>query len=308
MAASRVNDILLFLSVADKGSFAAGAKAFGLSRSAAGKAVARLEKTYGARLINRTTRSLNLTEKGLRLYEHGVTIREALEAADADLKQEPGIPHGVLRIAAPDALGRRLVLPAVYRYLNRWPETQVEMSLSDRVDHLIDQGFDLAIRIGGTSRDSSFISRKIRVEQTILCATPGYLDARGRPERVEQLSRHDLLQFSSQNKRQSWTLREDKDVSVRASGRVRLRLDSAEALRQAVLAGMGIAQLPQVLVDKELAAGTVEHVLPDAVGPEVPIIALYPHRRFLEPHVRHFIDMLTRSMASAQESNGPSTC
>lgn len=296
MIGSRVNDILIFMSVVETGSFVAGGRAFGLSRSTAGKAVARLEHSYGARLLNRTTRSLDPTDEGRSLYEHGRAIRAAIEAADASMARDSGLPRGTLRITAPDALGRRLCLPVVCEYLRRWPDTQIEMSVSDRVDNIVEQGFDLAIRVGVALPDQSFRSRTVWTDEPVLCAAPAYFEDRARPETVEQLSAHDLLQFSSQGERQGWRLMDEDGTWVRAQGRVRLRLDSAEALREAVLAGFGIALLPGILVRGDVADGRIERVLPAVNCGTLPIVALYPHKRLLEPRVRRFIDMLTEHL------------
>lgn len=293
MIGSKVNDILVFLSVVETGSFVAGGKAFGLSRSTAGKAVARLEEGYGARLLNRTTRALDLTEEGRSLYEHGQTIRAAIEAADDSIAGDPGVPRGTLRVTAPDAIGRRLLLPTVRRFLEHWPEMQIEMSFSDRVDSIVEKGFDLSIRVGVHPPDQGFIVRTLLQAQVLLCASPSYFEKRDRPLNVEQLSRHDLLQFASRGERQGWRLQEEDGNWIRAQGRVRLRLDSAEALREAALAGLGIALLPRLLVRTDVAEGRLEHVLPRVNLGTVPIIALYPHKRLLEPRVRRFIDMLS---------------
>ena len=292
MIGSKVNDILIFLSVVEAGSFVAGGQSFGLSRLAAGKAIARLEKGYGARLLNRTTRSLDLTEEGHGLYDQALGIRDAIAAADASVAGTAGSPSGTLRLAAPDALGRRLVLPTVRRFLDTWPDTKVVMSLSDRIDNLVDTGFDLAIRVGATLPDASFISRVVWKDRPVLCASPAYLDQSGRPTTIEHLTRHDLLRFSSRGERQGWRLREDNGSWVRAQGQVRLSLDSAEALREAAQSGAGIALLPSLLVSDDLEDGRLERVLPDTDCGEAPIVALYPHKRMLEPRVRRFIDLL----------------
>jgi DNA-binding transcriptional LysR family regulator len=157
-----------------------------------------------------------------------------------------------LRITAPDALGRRLLLPTVRRYLETWSETQIEMSLSDRVDNIIEKGFDLAIRIGVSAPDQGFISRTLLRDEAVLCAAPTYFEGRDRPLNVEQLTRHDLLQFASRSARQGWHLQEDDGTWVRAQGQVRLRFDSAEALRATALDGLGIAMLPRLLVGAKL--------------------------------------------------------
>ncbi|MEL6964714.1 MAG: LysR family transcriptional regulator [Pseudomonadota bacterium] len=296
MMGSKVNDILVFLSVIETGSFVAAGKTFGLSRSTAGKAVARLEDRYGARLLNRTTRALDLTEEGRRLYERGLAIREAIEAADETIARDRGVPRGMLRMTAPDAVGRRLLLPTVRRYLEAWQETQIELSLSDRVDNMVEKGFDLAIRVGVRPPDQSLITRTLLRDDVLLCTAPSYFETRDRPLNIEQLTRHDLLQFASRNERQGWHLQEDDGSWVRAQGHVRLRLDSAEALREMALQGLGIALLPRLLVGDDISEGRLECVLPKVSLKKVPIIALYPHKRLLEPRVRQFIDMLSEDL------------
>ncbi|WP_305984230.1 LysR family transcriptional regulator [Roseibium sp. MMSF_3544] len=309
MLGSKVNDILVFLSVVDTGSFVDGGRAFGLSRSTAGKAVARLEDAYGARLLNRTTRALDMTEEGRKLYEHGQAIRAAIEEADLSLSADAGIPRGTLRITAPDAVGRRILLPVVRRFLEKWPQMRVEIGFSDRVDNMIEKGFDLAIRVGVTSPGQGFISRTLLTDVPVLCAAPAYFEGGGRPLRAEQLDAFDLLLFGDQGKNQGWRIRDEGGPWIRLQGHARLKLDSAEALREAALAGLGIALLPRLVVEEDLAAGRLEQVLPLAECGSVPIIALYPHKRLLEPRVRRFIDMLAehlnRNGSSCGNGNRP---
>lgn len=292
MIGSKVNDILIFLSVVETGSFITGGKAFGLSRSTAGKAVTRLEDAYGTRLLNRTTRAISLTDEGRSLYQHGQTIRAAIEATDVSVVGDPGVPRGTLRITAPDAIGRQLLLPTVKRFLKTWPDMQVELSFSDHVSNMVKDGFDLAVRVGLSTPNQGLIARTLQTEDALLCAAPAYFESRHRPISVEQLGLHDLLQFSSQRERQCWRLQDTDGKWVRAQGRVRLWLDSAAGLRDATLAGMGITLLPRLLVGADIADGRLEHVLPTVNCGSVPIIALYPHKRLLEPRVRHFLDML----------------
>ncbi|WP_394152092.1 LysR family transcriptional regulator [Loktanella salsilacus] len=298
MADSKVNDILLFMSVATTGNFAAAGRAFGLSRSTAGKAVTRLEDRYGVRLLNRTTRAVSLTEAGQRLFAQGEVIQAAIAGADACLETAGGIPKGTLRITAPDALGRRIILPVVATFRKSWPDVRLEISFSDTVSRIVEDGFDLAIRVGVTTPDASLIARTLMVDKTVLCASPAYLTERKLPRNVDQLSTHDLLQFSSVAKRQPWSLQDPGSFPGNVSGRVSLRMDSAEGLRAAALAGMGIALLPMALVTDDLCAGRLSRVLPDVDCGEVPIIALYPHKKHLEPRVRRFIDALVSDLFS----------
>lgn len=297
MADSKVNDILLFMAVAETGNFAIAGRTFGLSRSTAGKAVSRLEDRYGARLLNRTTRAVSLTEAGRKLYVQGQGIQAAIAEADMQMEAFDGTPKGILRIAAPDALGRRFVLPVVKKFQMTWPDLRFEISFSDAVSRIVEDGFDLAIRVGVTTPDAALISRTLKMEKTVLCASPEYLAGRKTPQSVDQLSTHDLLQFLSMAKRQNWSLYDGDGFMNHVSGRVSMRLDSAEGLREAALAGMGIALLPQLLVKSDLCAKRLVQVLPNIDCGEVPILAMYPHKKFLEPRVRRFIDAMVADLS-----------
>ncbi len=292
MDGSSVNDIQIFLAVVDANGFAAGGRRLGLSRSAAGKAVARLEAGLGARLLTRTTRAIGLTDQGRTLYQHGLTLAATLERIEASVGGAATVPTGILRVTAPDAYGRRLVLPVVRDYLDRWPVVQVEISFSDSIINMVDQGLDLAIRIGVTEPSPGLIMRVLREEQVLLCAAPGYLLKHGEPDSVEDIDRHDVLLHISGQERQHWHLVDQTGNVVSARGRSRLRLNSGAALLDAVLAGDGIAYLPRALVADHLRSGHLVQILEHSTQARVPLVALYPHRRHLESKVRHFIDVL----------------
>lgn len=298
MLRSHLNDILIFMAVVDRGSFVAGGEAMGLTRSAAGKAVGRLEDRLGARLLNRTTRALSLTDEGRTLYDHGSKILEAIDNAEASVAGPGGAPRGVLRLTVPDAFGRLVVLPVIQKYLAAWPEVQVEVNLTDRLAEIVDEGFDLALRIGAADLDAGLVSRVVATYRALICASPAYLAEHGEPRTAEALAGHECLIFSSRTRRQSWRLRDDEGEWMAAEGRSRLRMDSGEAIRDAAVAGLGLGLLPEFLVDKDLAAGRLRQVLPDVDLGEVKIVAIYPTRRHLEPRVRRFIDLLVEELGS----------
>ena len=287
-----LNEILVFMSVADEGSFVAGGRAAGLTRSAAGKAVSRLEDRLGVRLFNRTTRSLSLTEEGRLFHEHGLQVLAAVQEAEASVSARTGKPRGLLRVTVPDAYGRLVVMPIVKSYLDAWPDVQVEISFTDRQVDLIEEGFDLAIRIGNAAADSRLVSRVVATYEAVLCASPAYLSKRGRPKGLDDLHDHEGLVFSSRSRRQSWRFRAVDEGWVTASIRGRLRLDSGQAIRDAALAGQGIAYLPSFLVEADLSERRLRRVLPELQAEQVTVSAIYPTRRLLEPRVRHFLDHL----------------
>ncbi|WP_192178295.1 LysR family transcriptional regulator [Mesorhizobium amorphae] len=298
MLRANLNDILIFMAVVDAGSFVAGGQAMGLSRSAAGKAVIRLEDRLGTRLLNRTTRTLSLTEEGHVFYDRGLQILASVDEAEASVAGRNGTPRGVLRLTVPDAFGRIVVLPLLRKYLAAWPDIQVEVSFSDRVADLVEEGFDLAVRIGVTSPDTRLVSRVVAKYKAVLCASPSYIAGRGEPLDIDGLAAHDCLIFSSRNQRQSWRFRGEGGSWIKALGRSRVRLDSGEAIRDAAIAGLGIAFLPDFLVAEDLAAGRLQQVLSDLEADDVEIVTIYPNKRLLEPRVRRFIDLIVEELAA----------
>lgn len=298
MLRANLNDIQVFMAVVDAGSFIAGSHAMGLSRSAAGKAITRLEERLGTRLLNRTTRALSLTDEGREFYQRGLQILASVDDAEASVAGTKSTARGVLRLTVPAAFGRLLLLPLLAKYLAAWPDVQVEMSFSDRLADLVDEGFDLAVRMGVTAPDTRLVSRVVAKYQTVLCASPTYLAKHGEPRDVDALTGHDCLLFSSRNQKQSWRLRDDQGIWVKAMGRSRLRLDNGEAIRDAALSGLGIAYLPDFLVNEELATGRLKQVLTGVEGEEVRIVTLYPNKRLLEPRVRRFIDLMVEELGS----------
>lgn len=298
MPRANLNDIQIFMAVADAGSFVSGGKAMGLSRSAAGKAIARLEDRLGTRLLNRTTRSLSLTDEGQAFYESGLEILATVKKAEANAAGERGTPRGVLRLTVPDGFGRAAVLPVAAKYLKAWPDVQVEMSFTDRLADLVEEGFDLAIRIGVTAPDTRLVSRTVTTFRAVLCAAPEYLAAYGTPQEAADLAAHDCLIFTSSGQRQGWRLRGADGIWFRAQGRSRLRLDNGEAIRDAALAGLGIAFLPDFMVAGDIESGRLVQVLPGLAADGVPVVTLYPSKRLLEPRVRRFIDLMVEELAA----------
>ncbi|QCI69485.1 LysR family transcriptional regulator [Phreatobacter stygius] len=296
MLRANLNEVLVFLAVVDAGSFVAGGQAMGLTRSAAGKAVGRLEDRLGTRLLNRTTRTLSLTAEGRVFYDRGLRILAAVDDAEASVTGHAGTPRGLLRLTVPDAFGRLIILPLLARYLEAWPELQVEVSFTDRRADIVEEGFDLAVRIGGSNSDSRLVSRVVARYRAVLCAAPSYVATRGEPADIDELERHDHLIFRSRGRSHSWRFRSSDGSWVKAQGGSRLRLDSGEALRDAAVAGLGVALLPEFLVAGDLAAGRLQHLLPGVDAGDMEIVTIYPSRRLLEPRVRRFIDLMVEEL------------
>jgi DNA-binding transcriptional LysR family regulator len=296
MAAANLNDIMVFMSVADAGSFAAGGRATGLTRSAAGKAVARLEDRLGVRLLNRTTRALSLTDEGRSFYAHGVRVIDAVDQAEGSVVSPMGVPRGVLRLSAPHAFGQRVVMPFIEKFLSQWPETQIEASFTDRLVDVVDEGFDLVVRFGAASTDSRLISRVLARDRYLLVASFDYVDRHGQPSNLDELRDHQCLSFCSRGQRQQWRFLDVEGHWATTQVQSRLRLDSGEALHTAIARNLGIGLMPGFLVDQDVQSGRFVHLLPEIPTETVEINVIYPDRRLLDPRVRRFIDLLSSDL------------
>jgi DNA-binding transcriptional LysR family regulator len=290
MTIDRVKDINAFVHVAEAKSFTAAAERIGLSRSAVGKSVLRLEDRLGVRLLQRTTRSVSLTGEGAAFHERCVRILADLDEAEMSMLSHSQAPRGRLRLELPVSFGRLHVLPVLSQYMNKWPEISVNVSFNDRYVDLIDEGIDLAIRLGG-SDDGRLMTRLLAPHRLVTCASPAYLESQGVPRDVEQLAEHSCLAFVHGGRPVEWRFNIDGQVhSVAINGR--FSATNAEALRDATLAGYGIARLATFLISDDLRVGRLLPVL-DCLSADGPSVrAVYPSRRHLSPKVRSFIDEL----------------
>lgn len=281
-----------FVAVADAGSFSDGARRVGLTRSAAGKAIARLEDMLGARLLHRTTRSVGLTSDGREFLARVVPVLQDLKEAQDAIKGVRSKPRGTLRLTTTEAFGRLVVLPVIAEYLDRWPAVSIETSFTDRVTDLVDEGFDLAIRFGSAPTPPELISRVVTRSRGCVCASPAYLQRAGTPRDIEELDNHRLLVFGTRPDSHPWVLTDGETSFNIPIGSPSMLSDHAGALLDAALAGMGITCLPGLLIQEHVAAGRLRILFPDHATPEVPISVVYPTRRHLSAKVRLFIDLL----------------
>jgi DNA-binding transcriptional LysR family regulator len=290
MTIDRMRDISAFVHVAEARSFTIAAEQIGLSRSAVGKSVSRLEDRLGVRLLQRTTRSVSLTGEGAVFHERCVRLLADLDEAEMSMLSHSHAPRGRLRLELPVSFGRWHVLPILSEFMNKWPELSVSISFNDRYVDLIDEGVDLAIRLGG-SDDGRLMTRLLAPHRLVTCASPAYLATRGIPGDVEQLAEHSCLAFVHGGRPVEWRFNIDGQTrSVAINGR--FTATNAEALRDATLAGYGIARLATFLISDDLRSGRLLPVLTclSADGPSVR--AVYPSSRHLSPKVRSFIDEL----------------
>lgn len=286
----RLDDMLAFIKVVDTGSFTAAADRLGLSKSVVSRRVAELEDRLGARLLNRTTRRLSLTEVGSAFHERCARILADLDEAERAVADLHAAPRGRLRVNAPVSFGVMHLAPAIAAFLERHPAIDMEIDLNDRYVDLVDEGYDLAVRIGRL-RDSSLIARRLAPSRMVVCASPAYLERRGVPAQPEDLVQHNCLIYSNVPTAEQWTFRCGAQTrSVRITGT--LRTGNGDLLREAAMAGVGIAVLPTFLCGDALASGALFSVLPDAHVAESTVFAVYPQNRHLSPKVRAFVDFL----------------
>lgn len=280
----------VFARVVDSHGFSAAARQLGISKSAVSKQVARLEDLLGARLLQRTTRKLALTEVGRVFHEHCTRMLAEAEEAERAVSSLSAEPRGLLRLNAPMSFGVLHIAPHLPEFLARHPDVRIDMTLNDRYVDLVDEGYDLAVRIARMA-DSALVARRLAPMRHVVCAAPSYLARRGTPKVPAELAQHDCLGYSYMATGDDWVFGgPDGPVSVRVSGS--LRANNGEALRSAALAGVGIVRAPTFLAGPDLKAGRLKPILCDFVPQDSAIYAVYPHRRHLTPKVRAFIDFL----------------
>ncbi|WP_366656785.1 LysR family transcriptional regulator [Fodinicurvata sp. EGI_FJ10296] len=286
----RLTSMEVFVRVVDCGSFAGAAAAMKLSRGMVSKHVLALEERLSVRLLNRTTRTLNLTEAGAGYYERCRQIVQDAEEADRATSQLQSEPRGDLRINAPMTFGSMHLAPALPDLLGRYPDMSVDLVLNDRVIDLVDEGFDVAIRIARMP-DSSLIARKLAPCRLVLCAAPGYLEKFGTPQIPQDLVNHRCLLYSISSSPREWHLSgPEGPVTVKVNGP--LRANNGEALMDAALTGLGILMLPTFIAGAHLASGALVPIMTNYAPRPLTINAVYPHNRHLSAKVRAFVDFM----------------
>ncbi len=283
----------MLVAVLATGSFAAAARRLGTSSGQASKLVSKLEADLGVQLIKRTTRALAATEVGQAYYERIRPLLEELDALDASVRQASGAPSGSLRITAPFSFGTMQLAPVLIDFARAFPLIQLEVGFSDRIVHLVDEGFDAAIRIVDRPGDSSLIARRLCDIRLVLAAAPAYLEARGEPVEPSDLAGHDCIVDTNFADPLNWPFRRGHataTVSVPVEGR--LRFASGEACIAAASAGLGITRVPSFMAGQGFRAGTVRPVLAAFEVAPIGLYAVYPPTRHLALKVRVLVDFL----------------
>jgi DNA-binding transcriptional LysR family regulator len=292
--ADTLQEMAVFARVVGAGSLSAAARELSVSTAVVSRRLAALESRLGVRLINRTTRSLHLTDEGASYLEACNRVLSDIEEADAAVAAGRGEPQGTLRVALPASFGNQHVAPLIPGFAARYPKVLLALSLSDRYVNVIEEGFDLAVRIAELE-DSSLAARKLAPNRRVVCASPEYLRRHGTPRTPSELVQHNCLTTAAELA-MTWDYRHPDGApgSVRVSGRY--ACDNWEVLRDWALAGLGVALKSTWDVRRHLEDGSLVPLLPGyTFASDVAIWAVYPHRRHLSAKVRVFVDFLAES-------------
>lgn len=286
----RIDSMRAFVAVADLQGFAPAARKLGLSASAVTRLIASLENHLGARLLQRTTRSVTLTDVGARYLERARRILGDLEEAEDSVQAERSKPSGRLIVSAPLMFGRLHVGPVMSAYLKQYPDVSAELRLSDRTVNLVEEGIDLAVRIGHLA-DSSVIARAVGDMRRVVVASPRYLKARGTPQKLSDLADHEVIQFSGSSALVEWRFIED-GREIRVPNTSRFATNSTDAAVLHAEQGGGLISVLAYQVAESLKAGRLKIVLAKYELPTMPIHLVYPTSRLLSAKVRAFIDLV----------------
>jgi len=297
----RLTSMAVFIKAVELGSFSAAAAALELSGPMVGKHVRFLEDRLGVRLIHRTTRRQSLTEFGRAYYERCRAVLAEAEAADALAADQLSEPRGTLRVALPVHFGRRCAAPVLLELARRHPALALDLSFSDRVADLAEEGWDLAIRTGELEDRAGLIARRVARQRMVVCAAPAYLDRHGRPERIEDLARHEAVVYRRSGRVRPWLFPRDGGPPEEIVPPSRLRLDDLDAIVDAVAAGAGLAWLPSWLVRDRVRAGALVPLWPDRPGFPYDVHALWLQTPHLPLKVRLAVDALAAALPGLME-------
>lgn len=282
--------IPIFIAVVDAGSFSGAAIKLNLTKSAVSKRISQFEDELGVRLLHRTTRRLSLTQAGLKYYDYARTALQLAKEGEDAITQMQDTPQGVLRISVPMAFGRLHISPLIPAFLSQNPGVEINMAMDDRVVNLVEGGFDMGIRIGQLA-DSTMIARPLSPCSSVLCASPAYLQRHGTPQSPNDLSQHNCLFYSYFLGGTEWIFH-GKEGASRFLPKGNYQVNNSEALYDALLAGLGICQMPKFIVGPALADGRLLSILPNYMLPKHSIYAIYPQRLHIPAKMRTFLDYL----------------
>jgi DNA-binding transcriptional LysR family regulator len=282
-----------FTAVVESGGFTAAAAALNVSTSFVSRQVRRLEARLGARLLNRTTRSVTLTDLGRTYYERSREILDQLDSLESDMADLQQTPRGLVRVTAAGVYAERYVAPALAEFTERYPDVRIELDTRMRVVDIVAEGFDLAVRTSALD-DSSLVARKVRDRRMIVAGSPSYFAKHGRPKTPDDLRRHNCLRLGTMDWRFAWP---DAVRTVRVRGS--WSSDNGRALVAAAVRGRGLVRLTDYYMDAELARGELEIVLADFEPSDTATWLVYPDRQYLPTRVRYLLDFLAERLKDA---------
>lgn len=294
----KYQEMRVFTAVVDAGSFVAGAEALGMSKTAVSRYVSDLEQRLGVRLLHRTTRRLSLTAEGEVFLARSREILASIEDSEAEVSTRSRTASGLLKVSVPVSFGIRHLAPLWCEFMQVHPRVTLDVQLADRIMNLVDEGFDLAVRIARLP-DSSLVSRKLASTRLVLSASPEYLRRRGAPEHPGELAEHDVIGYSLLAMSDQWQFTSPQGpITVKV--RPHVWSNNGDTCVAACVRGAGIQLQPTFLIESELASGQLVEVLPQYRSMELGIYAVYPTRKFVLPKVRALVEFLSAKLADAQ--------
>ncbi len=294
----RFDGIYDFVAAVRLGSFAAAAAERGVTASGVGKSISRLEARLGTKLLHRTTRRLALTQEGTAYHDMCAQMLDDLDELESGLTTGRQTPAGRLRIDLPAAFGRLHVHPTLLALCLRHPRIDLSVTFTDRTVNLVEEGIDLAVRIGAMNNDADLVARRLGTQRLLICAAPSYIARHGTPLARDELTKRDCIVGWRRQGPPTWMLKEADGTSIAQPILVRHEIRDGEAILYAALAGAGLCQLPTWLIDAHLESGALVAVLDEYAGSEMPIHAVWPVTRYVKPKLRAAIDALA-AMAAA---------
>ncbi|MCG9697669.1 LysR substrate-binding domain-containing protein [Shewanella sp. Isolate11] len=299
LSETQFSGVIEYVETLRTGSFTAAGERLGLTGSAVGKSVTRLESKLGTKLLHRTTRNLTPTPEGQRYFDGWIAILDDIDSLEQGVVAGSIQVSGSLNVHLPAAFGRRHVMPLLLDLTKRFPNLDLSVSFSERRINLVDEGVDLVVRIGALEDDADLIARRLGRQRLVVCASPDYLKKKGTPKLVTELTEHDCIVGGQRSSQPAWLFRHSDGNSFSQVVHGRYCFSDGDAMLSAVLDGMGVSQLPTWLINEYLATDALVTVLDDYAGAEMPIHAVWPRSRYLKPRQRAVIDAL---VADAEKS------
>jgi DNA-binding transcriptional LysR family regulator len=291
ISSESLSGVATFVAVARSASFTQAGEVLGISKSAVGKAIARMEERLGVKLFHRTTRRLSLTADGEAYYAVCAAALDEIGEAESNLGTRLAEPAGRLRVDMPAAFGRRVVLPVLLDIAERYPALQLTLTFTDRVIDLVEEGVDLAIRFGPLDDSADMVARRLTSHRWVICATPGYLKRFGVPGTLAEVAAHRCILGHRSGQPLSWHVNED-GTATRFMPPATYQIGDADAMVDATLAGFGLCQMPLALFRRHIEAGRLVTVLDDYTRREIDVHAVWPRAVHLRPKVRYVVDAL----------------